>query len=356
MRTDDIGWVPKTRLGRKVMNGEIKTMSEALRSGLSLRESEIVDMLLPTMEDEVLDVNMVQRMTDSGRRVNFVITTVVGNGDGFVGLGRARGKEVGPSIRKSIENAKKNIIEIRRGCGSWECGCATPHSLPFLVTGRSGSVKVTLKPAPRGVALAVGDVAKHILRVAGIKDAWGFTKGHTKTTVNYALATFNALKESSTLKVNEDQKIRLRIMSGSQPVIEPEIPLEEEGEEQKETEKEGVKKEEPMKKPKEEKEKVTPEKLKAEVKPAEKVEKTEKKEEKPKVTKPQEPKQEKEKEKKESKVERTEEKTKPKDKVEKTEPKSGGEESKSKGEEKKTEPKGEEKKTEPKGEEKEDEK
>lgn len=232
MKEDDIGWIPKTRLGKMVLKGEIKTMSEALRSGLSLREPEIVDYLLPSLEDEVLDVNMVQRMTDSGRRVNFVITTVIGNGDGFVGLGRARGKEVGPSIRKSIENAKKNLIEIKRGCGSWECGCGTPHSLPFKVAGKSGSVEVTLKPAPRGVTLAVGDVSKHVLRVAGIKDAWGFTKGHTKTTVNYALATFNALIETSALKVTDEQKNRLRILSGSMPVVEPEIPVgEEEGEE-----------------------------------------------------------------------------------------------------------------------------
>jgi small subunit ribosomal protein S5 len=230
MKEDDIGWIPKTRLGKMVLKGEIKTISEALRSGLSLREPEIVDYLLPSLEDEVLDVNMVQRMTDSGRRVNFVITTVIGNGDGFVGLGRARGKEVGPSIRKSIENAKKNLIEIKRGCGSWECGCGTPHSLPFKVAGKSGSVEVTLKPAPRGVTLAVGDVSKHVLRVAGIKDAWGFTKGHTKTTVNYALATFNALIETSALKVTDEQKNRLRILSGSMPVVEPEIPVGEEEE------------------------------------------------------------------------------------------------------------------------------
>jgi small subunit ribosomal protein S5 len=224
----EVGWIPKTRLGKMVLNGEIKSMSDALRSGLPLRESEIVDYLLQNLEDEVLDVNMVQRMTDSGRRVNFVVTTVVGSGDGFVGLGRYRGKEVGPTIRKSIENAKKNIFEIRRGCGSWECGCGTAHSLPFKVTGKSGSVVVSLKPAPRGVSLAVGDVAKHVLRVAGIKDAWGFTKGHTKTTVNYAIATFNALKATNALKVTSEQEMKLRILSGAQPVIEA-APDEEEG-------------------------------------------------------------------------------------------------------------------------------
>jgi len=292
--SSDVGWIPKTRLGKMVMRGEIKTMSDALRSGLSLREAEIVNMLLPELEDEVLDVNMVQRMTDSGRRVNFVVTTVVGNGDGFVGLGRSRGKEVGPTIRKSIENAKKNIIEIRRGCGSWECGCGTPHSLPFRVVGRCGSVEVTLKPAPRGVSLAVGDVAKHILRVAGIKDAWGFTKGHTKTTVNYALATFNALEATSSLKINEDQKMRLKIISGSQPVIEHEKGEEAEGEPEAEpvaiSEGAAVEAQKPAEKPAEP---VTPKTEEQVKKPeaketSEKIEKTEKPQEpeKKKIEKP----------------------------------------------------------------------
>ncbi len=212
-------WVPKTKLGQLVFRGEITTMSEAFRSGLPLREPEIVDILLPEIEDEVLDVNMVQRMTDSGRRVNFVITCVAGNSDGFVGVGRARGKEVGPAIRKAIDMAKLSIIEVKRGCGSWECGCFRSHSFPFKVVGRSGSVEVVLKPAPQGVGIAVGDVGKSILRLAGIRDSWGFARGHTKTTVNFALATFDALRQSSLLRVNSDQASKLRIRSGAEKVF-----------------------------------------------------------------------------------------------------------------------------------------
>jgi len=207
-------WEPKTRLGKMVKEGKITNMSDALNTRLPLREPEIVDILLPDMEDEVLDVNMVQRMTDSGRRVRFAITVVVGNGDGFVGLGRVRGKEVGPSIRKAIDVAKLNIIEVKRGCGSWECGCGEPHSMPFAVSGKSGSVRVTFKPAPRGVTLAVGDVSKHVLRMAGVEDAWGFAKGHTKTTVNYAVAAFEALRSSARMRVSPEQEEKLKIRSG----------------------------------------------------------------------------------------------------------------------------------------------
>ncbi|MCI4369561.1 MAG: 30S ribosomal protein S5, partial [Thermoplasmata archaeon] len=193
----------------------MSTISDALRSGLPLREAPIVDALLPNLHDEVLDVNMVQRMTDSGRRFKFAVTVVVGNGDGFVGLGRAKGKEVGPTIRRAIDRAKLKLVEVLRGCGSWECGCGRSHTVPFQVRGRSGSVVVTFRPAPRGVGLAVGDVAKPILRFAGITDAWGYTDGHTKTTVNYAAAAFRAVVALSALKVTPEDATRLKIVRGA---------------------------------------------------------------------------------------------------------------------------------------------
>jgi small subunit ribosomal protein S5 len=208
-------WAPTTRLGRLVQTGEVKSMSDALATRLPLREAQIVDALLPGLEDEVLDVNMVQRMTDSGRRVRFSITVVVGNANGFVGLGQFEGKEVGPSIRKAIDAAKLKVIQVRRGCGSWECGCYTPHSLPITILGKSGSTEVLLRPAPRGVGLATGNVAKHVLRLAGVKDVWGLTRGQSRTTVNYAKATFNGLANVSRFKISHEQLERLKIRTGS---------------------------------------------------------------------------------------------------------------------------------------------
>ncbi len=228
-----VQWTPKTKLGRLVQEGKIKTMSDALKSGLPLREPEIVDLLLPELDDEVIDVNMVQRMTDSGRRVKFVITVAVGNNDGFVGFGQAKGKEVGSSIRKAIDNAKLNIIEIKRGCGSWECGCRKPHTVPFAVKGKSGSVEITLKPAPRGLGLATGNVAKKILTLAGIKDCWAFTRGKTKTTVNYAKAVFNALLANAEMRVTPSEINKIGITQGSveqEQILEEPITEEKEGE------------------------------------------------------------------------------------------------------------------------------
>lgn len=207
-------WVPRTRLGRLVKAGKISSMSQALSSGMPLREPEIVDILIPEIHDEVIDVNMVQRMTDSGRRVRFSITTVIGNKDGFVGIGMAKGREVGPTIRRAIDNAKLNLLEIRRGCGSWECGCGTPHTVPFQIDGKCASAEVSIKPAPRGVGLAVGEIARKVLELAGVRDAWGFARGQTRTTVNACKATFDALEKLTTMRINPNTANRVTLVVG----------------------------------------------------------------------------------------------------------------------------------------------
>jgi hypothetical protein len=69
------------------------------------------------------------------------------------------------------------------------------------------------------VGLAVGKKARHILRLAGIQDAWGFTEGKTKTTVNYSKAAFNALMQTTITKITEGQIRNLNITTGAASVI-----------------------------------------------------------------------------------------------------------------------------------------
>lgn len=201
---EEAEWIPKTRLGKLVKNGEITSMDQALESGFPIKEPEIVDKLLPDLVDEVLDINMVQRMTDSGRRVKFRATVAVGNGNGFIGIGEGKDVQVGPAIKKAIDDAKLNIVKIKRGCGSWECGCGQEHTVPFVVTGKAGSVEVTLKPAPRGLGIAAGETAKKVLQLAGIKDVWTWTRGDTRTTLNFAKATYDALRKTVTFRVPKE--------------------------------------------------------------------------------------------------------------------------------------------------------
>ncbi|ELZ08615.1 30S ribosomal protein S5P [Halovivax asiaticus JCM 14624] len=193
----DGGWEPVTRLGRKVQEGEIDTMSAALDSGLPLKEPELVDQLLPGLDDEVLDINMVQRMTDSGRRVKFRCVVTVGDRNGFVGYAEGRDDQVGSAIQKAIEIAKLNIIEVPRGSGSWEDRSDRPHSLTHRTSGKAGSVEVDVIPAPEGLGLAASDTVRAVLELAGIENAWTQSHGNTRTTVNLAKATFNALENAS---------------------------------------------------------------------------------------------------------------------------------------------------------------
>lgn len=194
-------WVPKTKLGKLVKAGKIDTIDDALNSGLPIRESEIIDTLLPDVKEDVIDINMVQRMTDSGRRVKFRVCVVVGNEDGYVGVAQTKDLQVGPAIAKAAKAAKLNLIKIRRGCGSWECGCGDPHTVPFEVTGKAGSVKIVLKSAPKGLGLVCGETPQKVLKLAGIDDVWTYSGGQERTTLNFAMATFDALKATVTMKV-----------------------------------------------------------------------------------------------------------------------------------------------------------
>ncbi|MFB0558701.1 MAG: 30S ribosomal protein S5 [Candidatus Bathyarchaeia archaeon] len=193
------GWVPKTTLGRMVMEGQISTIYEIFEEGHRIKEVEIVDVLVPELRDEVIDINLVQKQTDAGERSRFRAIVAVGNGDGLIGLGMGKAARVRNAIEKGIRDAKMKIYPIRRGCGSWECDCGEPHTIPFKVRGKSGSVVVTLFPGPKGLGLVAGDTAKMVLKLAGIKDCWSKSIGATKTATSFSLATFEALKQ--TMKV-----------------------------------------------------------------------------------------------------------------------------------------------------------
>ena len=121
---------------------------------------------------------------------------VVGDENGHIGIGLGKSKETLPAREKSIRKAKKGIIKIERGCGSFDCSCNEKHSIPFKVEGKVGSIKVILIPAPQGTGLVIGDECKKILRLAGIKDIYSRTFGQTRTTINLAKACMEALRKT----------------------------------------------------------------------------------------------------------------------------------------------------------------
>ena len=189
-------WTPRTKLGRLVLEGKISSLEEAFAEGMKIREPEIVDLLLPNLQEEVIHVGIVQKQTDAGEKTRFKSIVVVGNGDGYIGIGSGKAAQVRTAIEKAAVDARLNITIVRRGCGSWECGCGQPHSLPFETVGKSGSVTIRIIPGPRGLGLVAGEIAKVILRLAGIRDCWTRSYGQTRTVHSFAYAVFDALKRT----------------------------------------------------------------------------------------------------------------------------------------------------------------
>lgn len=189
---DRESWQPRTSMGIKVKSGEVTTLEEILVSGKPILEPELVDVLLPDMESETLQIKTTQRVTDSGKRVKFRVVTVIGDRKGHVGLGVGKSDELKPAMDYAIRDAKKHMLAVTTGCGSWECKCAMHHSVTMKTVGKEGSTIVTLKPAPRGLGLAANDVVKKVLGMAGVKDVWSLAQGG-KNVYNMAVATMNAL-------------------------------------------------------------------------------------------------------------------------------------------------------------------
>lgn len=217
-------WIPKTKLGQKVSQGIIG-LDEIFITGRKIKEPEIVDKLIPNLQNEIIFIGgtpgkgggirrtpmrRTVRMHRSGRRYRLSSLAVIGNGDGYIGAGKSVGLEYRETIEKSILSAKLNIFPVKRGCGSWECTCGERHTIPVQVTGKSGSVRVKLWPAPKGIGLAVPDEAKKIFRLAGIKDIWSKRYGESRSRVNYAYAIIDALKKINLMKLDLDDKIRER--------------------------------------------------------------------------------------------------------------------------------------------------
>jgi len=197
------GWVPRTELGRMVLEGKITSMEQIFQNHLKITEPEIVDYLLPGLEQEVIDVKIVQRQTDAGEKTRFKAIVVVGNRDGYVGLGTGKAVHVVSAIEKAIRAAKLNIIPVRRGCGSWECGCGEPHSMSTITGGKWGSVKLYILPGPRGLGIVAGEVPKRLLELAGVRDCWTRSFGETRTTLSFVGATYMALRNTNKIVMPE---------------------------------------------------------------------------------------------------------------------------------------------------------
>lgn len=209
-------WKPKTTLGKQVRKGEITEIGTILKAGKVILEEQIVDLLLPNLESELLLIGQskgkfgggqrrvfrqTQKKTREGNKPSFATFAVVGNNDGFVGIGYGKSRETVPAREKALRRAKLNVFQVRRGCGSWECNCGEPHSIPFAMSAKIGSIKLTFLPAPKGTGLVCEPELAKILRLAGIKDVWSKMSGQTKVRMNTVQACVLALKHGVQSKI-----------------------------------------------------------------------------------------------------------------------------------------------------------
>ncbi|MFC2143269.1 30S ribosomal protein S5 [Candidatus Aenigmatarchaeota archaeon] len=229
-------WIPKTELGREVLAGKIR-LDEIFRAGRKIKETGIIDHLIPALRTEIIftgsspgkgggsrktPTRRTARMHSSGRRYKISALSVAGNENGYIGIGRSKAKDNMTAINKATEYAKLTMIPIKRGCGSWECGCGEKHSVPYTVEGKAGSLRIILIPAPKGIGLCINDEAKKMMKLAGIKDVWSKVIGETRTRINYMLAVFDALKKMNSMKTDIEDITEIPLIRKTMEAV-PEI-------------------------------------------------------------------------------------------------------------------------------------
>lgn len=198
-----------TKLGRLVKERKITRLEEIFKFSIPIKEYQIVDELVAAqprqapaegeedtggLKDDVMKIMPVQKQTRAGQRTRFKAFVVVGDGRGHVGLGVKCSSEVATAIRGAIVAAKLSIVPIRMGF--WGAKIGEPHTVPCKVTGKCGSVRMRLIPAPRGTGLVASTVPKKILQFAGLSDCYTSARGATRTQGNFAKATFEAVKKT----------------------------------------------------------------------------------------------------------------------------------------------------------------
>ncbi|MBN2127045.1 MAG: 30S ribosomal protein S5 [Candidatus Diapherotrites archaeon] len=202
-------WVPQTSLGKKVKNGEIETLEEIFNRGEKILEPEIVDMLVPELEEKLVDFTKTTKVRRAGRMFSFRAAVLVGDSKQFVGFGTAKDRERWPAIKKATRQAKLNLFKIRKGNGSWESTASTGTSIPFKVNGKSSSVRVELIPAPEGTGLVCGEKIKDVMKFCGIKDIWSKSAGNTSSTLDFIKAGIDALNKTTRMKISTQLKEKM---------------------------------------------------------------------------------------------------------------------------------------------------
>ena len=147
------------------------------------------------LEDRVVAINRVTKVVKGGRRLRFAAVVVVGDRNGHVGFGTGKAQEVPEAIRKAIEDAKKNLIEVPM----------VESTIPHEVIGRFGGGNILMKPAVAGSGVSAGGPVRAVLELAGVADITSKSLG-SSTPINMVRATVQGLTQLK--RVEEVAKLR----------------------------------------------------------------------------------------------------------------------------------------------------
>lgn len=147
-----------------------------------------VDNKKSLLEEKVINIGRVTKVTMGGRHFRFAATVVVGNRKGLVGIGTAKANEVSDAIKKALQAANKNVTKV---------ALIDNRTIPHEAIGKVGRAKVLIKPAKEGNGVIAGGAARAVLELAGVKDIVSKSLG-SNTKINVAKATLEALKMQKT--------------------------------------------------------------------------------------------------------------------------------------------------------------
>ena len=135
------------------------------------------------MREKMIAINRVTKVVKGGRIMGFAALTVVGDGDGRIGMGKGKSKEVPVGVQKAMEEARRNLIKVPLKNGT----------LQHTVTGRHGASKVMMSPAKPGTGVIAGGAMRAIFEVMGVTDVVAKSTG-SNNPYNLVRATLNALQ------------------------------------------------------------------------------------------------------------------------------------------------------------------
>ncbi len=159
------------------------------------KRNDIINAAGLDLKEEVVAINRVTKVTKGGKTFRFAALVVVGNGDGVVGFGQGKAREVSLAIAKAVEGAKRNLIRVERA------GSTLPHE----IIGRHGAGEVIIRPASEGTGVIAGAAVRAVMELAGVHNILTKSIG-TSNPQNVVRACFDALQKIMSAKAVAERR------------------------------------------------------------------------------------------------------------------------------------------------------